>query len=259
MDNFDNVPRDVIRGLRFDLTEEVKDYTTWPTKEVLDAFIRRKVSPTDKGVVDRRKERMAQVAIAIADKEEVSDQLLLPIPEVLKQEGWKPNDEYLQKIIHLERLSKLTGRTGLTGVDSKLYNRIKDAGFFWLINHKFIEKFQYAATLRPLNVITDNMAVREKSRQGLSLAGIKYIGDVPDFILDKAELALSLGLTHITVHSHQPMPTELVVPKEDPVAIAWPSNPSIIEIRGRFSCSKENVGIVIGIWEGENEIGKDII
>ena len=99
---------------------------------------------------------------------------------------------------HIRRLLDLEG--------VKNWERIKldlmDVGFRWYVNAKRLNKFKYFAIARGRHYRESN-----------------YIGDIPDFAIDRAELALSLGIKGLTVHSTQPLPITRIV--TDPIMVGW--------------------------------------
>ncbi len=91
----------------------------------------------------------------------------------------------------------------LEGVQS--WERIKmdllDADFRWYVTAESLNKFKHFAVVR--------------SVQGYR----NYIGDIPDFAIERAEFAISLGIKEITIHSMQPLPVSRV--STDPVMVGW--------------------------------------
>ena len=71
-----------------------------------------------------------------------------------------------------------------------------------------------------------------------SSKSINYIGDIPEYILDNMDKVRPF-VQKFTIHSMQPLPTESIYAKVDPVMIAW---------------IDDEIGVVVGIWDGDKEI-----
>jgi hypothetical protein len=110
-----------------------------------------------------------------------------------------------------------------------------EEGFVWFISIQNVLKFKYHAVVRTPHPVHFNY-------QNLPL----YTGDIPDFAINRAALALKCGLELITIHSMRPMPIERV--KTDPVLIGWESDPN-------FEYPKRGAeGVVIAIWDNDKEL-----
>ncbi len=119
----------------------------------------------------------------------------------------------------------------------KSWERMKldllDAGFYFYIGKK-IKQFKYYAIVR--------------SRKFES----NYIGDIPDFALDRAELALSIGVKEITIHSMQPLP--VTRKSTDPIMVGWMRDlPN--SISNEYCYDSDAIeGVVLAAWDMEKEI-----
>lgn len=69
---------------------------------------------------------------------------------------------------------------------------------------------------------------------------INYVGDIPDKVIDNLEKAKECDVSKFMVYSCQPLPTEEVLVKVDPVMIGW--------------LDDKETGVVIGIWDRDKEI-----
>ena len=118
---------------------------------------------------------------------------------------------------------------------------IAEHGLLWFIQAKDVLKFRYHVNLR------DNVIMHCGQN-------VRYIGDIPDFALDRAELATKLHFWGITLHSMNPLPVERV--NIDPVMIGWLQDPGIrIERDGSSSSHYPTAeGVVLAIWSNEKEL-----
>ncbi len=128
------------------------------------------------------------------------------------------------QIVHMARLSAVKDNK-LKPLSENLIELAENSGLIWSISAEQIWKhFNYHENVR-------GFAIRhfEMPRQ--------YDGDIPDFALKQAELAIMLGMGFITLHS--------IVPVEiDPVMIGWFDYPLTI-------------GFVLAVWYNEEEVDLD--
>ncbi len=117
---------------------------------------------------------------------------------------------------------------------------IAEHDLIWYITAKAISKFKYH-----VNLIGGAITFYGD--------GVRYVGDLPDFALDRAELALSLGIEMITLHSMLPLPIKRV--HIDPVMIGWLQHPAFfMHVDNRpHSCNDSAEGVVLAIWNNEKE------
>jgi len=239
---------------------------SWPEQVSKEVDTKRREFETYLGLVQRRKnfssrertegalrkERdIKKLATAVAEK---VPELVLPIPEIVKIQGRTIDDEFFARQEHLARLSRITGDKHQFDFDIGVAKRLVAAGFVWFVDRNFVSRFQHAAAITPSKEGRNVGAVRERLGS-TSWNNLKFKGDIPDFALTKMETAMNCGITHITAHSHAPFPMELEFVKDDPVAIGWATHPHIEKNNlGKFNCPKDQIGIVIAIWEGQEEI-----
>ena len=133
---------------------------------------------------------------------------------------------------HTRRLLDLEGL--------RTWERIKldllDAGFYWYITGERLNSFEYFAIVR-----------------GRPYRETNYIGDIPDFAIGRAELAMSLGVEGITLHSMHQLPITRV--NTDPVMVGWLWIPNGDHF-GKFTDSQgeKREGVVISVWDMDKEI-----
>lgn len=153
---------------------------------------------------------------------------------------------------YLRRLAEVLGRQDYK---SSLTNRMAVAGFPWSVTlEQMMRGFRYAAALssrsHELHML---VGVANKSR---TTFGIRFTGSVPDFALTKIQQAQQAGLSHFTIHSNQPLPTEQVMVKRDPVVIGWDKVPEITTKDGKKFTTAGNPhlrGIFVTGWDLEKE------
>lgn len=168
----------------------------------------------------------------------------------------------LEKILRVAKLHELKDNEKVIGAEFTLYalkqySFLKERGHVngW-VTSDIIKKFPYAANIYGNGAHTDYWSEYQP---------ITYAGDMPDKIIEACENVKNLGMKYITAHSLNPFPTK-ELEKVDPVAIAWIDNPNITinkknkkvdDYRGVYLqkyVSSQILGIVIGIWDEENEI-----
>lgn len=132
---------------------------------------------------------------------------------------------------HTRRLLDLKGVRNWERIKQDLM----DAGFRWYISAEKLNKFKHYAVVRAIQ--------RE----------VNYIGDIPDFAIGKAELALSLGVKELTIHSMQTLP--ITREHTDPIMVGWIRIPDT-GWGGEFTYGTFYgwEGVVICFWDGEKEL-----
>ena len=135
---------------------------------------------------------------------------------------------------HLEHKCKLMDLQGIKG-----WYRIKldllKAGFHFYITARNLNRFKYFAIVRDKYFAPN------------------YIGDIPDFAIDRANLAISLGIEEITIHSNQPLAVEYQ--KGDPVIVGWLRKPDNEVDNGFTRLRYENwEGVVLAVWDNNKEL-----
>lgn len=171
----------------------------------------------------------------------------------------------LQKVltegeVHSARVAQVIGvedRTIPSSVREKLY----DSDFVWMVEEVFVRKFKHAASIQRGVVFESD---DHKNYPSLyPIKSIRYVGDLPDFVMDRMKTAEGCGLSFFTVHSTNPLPVEVVFEKVDPVMIGWYHNPGIVFMgnlwgQKRFHhMSPTAQGVVVAIWDKDKEL--DII
>jgi hypothetical protein len=73
-----------------------------------------------------------------------------------------------------------------------------------------------------------------------SVVEVNYVGDIPEYVLDNMDKAKECDIDTFRVYSAQPLPTEEVLVKTDPVMIGW--------------LDDRKTGVIIGIWDRDKEI-----
>lgn len=134
------------------------------------------------------------------------------------------------QLAHKRKLMDLQGIKGWQRIKLDLL----EAGFHFYITARELRRFKYFAVVR------DSSAP-------------SYIGDIPDFAIAQANLAISLGIREITIHSNQPLAIEYQ--KGDPVLIGWLSRPDE-GVYNDFTCRyHENwEGVILAVWNNDKEL-----
>jgi len=178
----------------------------------------------------------------------------IAIPDLVKKDGQQYNEDLQSQIEHLSRLAKITGMDYGRGIKLEVMKKLQEKGFVWFVNHEFVEKFEHAAAMTPPKG-NANCSVRQNVRHN-GHTDVRFNGDVPDWVIDRMELALDCGMDTITVHSHYPLPVKLEKIETDPVAVAWKGTPAIVkDADGKFKMNDhKKQGVVIAIWQGEHEL-----
>jgi hypothetical protein len=150
---------------------------------------------------------------------------------------------------HLRRLRKLNHSDTDVGMDTKVITKLNKLGFHLFVKAPFIEQFKYAASLRhnenPCSVTNSPWFSRKSCI---------YMGDIPSFAIERAELAQHANIRYLTIHSNQPLP--LVRITSCPILLGWQKNPRIVcNQNGCYSLS-ECFAVVIAIWSAE---GSDML
>ena len=135
----------------------------------------------------------------------------------------------------------------LLEADGKSIERIElelaENNLVWIITASDVLKFKYHVNIRG-KAIQYYTAKHSRS----------YVGDIPDFALERAELALRLGIRNITLHSMNPLPVTRV--HIDPVMVGWIQDAAIHTDKDGefFTYWPKNEGVVLAIWDNEKEL-----
>ena len=141
---------------------------------------------------------------------------------VLRENSWLTKEN---NIVHMARLSAVKD-TKSEILPENLIELAENSGLIWSVSAKQIwQRFNYHANV-------GGYAIRSFTEMP-----IQYDGDIPEFALKKAELAIKLGMKFITLHSIIPV-------KIDPIMVGWFDYPLTI-------------GFVLAVWHNEKEIDLD--
>ena len=142
---------------------------------------------------------------------------------------------------HTLRLLTLVENGGVSLERRKL--QLAENNLIWIITAGGILKFKYHVNIKGDAI---QYYTGEHSR--------RYVGDIPDFALGRAELALRLGVRDITLHSMQPLPVTRV--HIDPVMVGWLQDAGIhTKQNGEFfTYHPKNEGVVLAVWDNEKEL-----
>jgi len=171
--------------------------------------------------------------------------------------GFPENPQMSSEEIHREKVMSFLRipKKRENPVDYKINTEMKqiliDNGFSWFVDTYFIRKLPYVAGIGDNVVVDYSRAFLKTGRSSL-----KYVGDVPDSIMDKASLAsATISVGAFTVHSMKPMVIEMGAIPLDPIMIGWCYSPGILTHDKKFfSVERETEGVVIGIWDHDKEI-----
>ena len=127
------------------------------------------------------------------------------------------------QIVYMARLSAVKDSKSEV-LSENLVALAEKSGLVWSVSAEQIWKhFKYHANVRGFGV-----------RSGFAEVPVEYAGDIPDFALKRAELAVRLGMKCITLHSVVPLAV-------DPVMVGW------------FGYPLTN-GFVLAVWYNEKEL-----
>jgi len=163
---------------------------------------------------------------------------------------WERTEREIQ---HLQRLGKELGRKDAQPIAARERQllQITQAGFIWFVDHRFVERMRYAATVGSRT----RMGMRNPLVRTPDGSGIWYAGDIPDFALDNIEKAKECRLQDITIHSNMPLPVQ--IEEIEPVLVGWLQQPRIVCQRGRSPrcwCESHELGVVLAFWDMDMEI-----
>lgn len=171
----------------------------------------------------------------------------------IKEFASRIDDRVITSTVHTQRVKRFSGLPDF-GIPPVMLQDLHNAGFIWMVNASFVNRFHYHAAVGPDIQWHD---CRIFVKQGRLKRSIVYAGDIPDFALDRIEQVTKIGISNFTIHSMQPLPVNFVL--TDPVLIGWPAMP-YIEI---INCGKSNqklnfhiediTGIVIAAWDTNHE------
>ncbi len=171
----------------------------------------------------------------------------------------RPPLETLRELVHgtppitQEYLNQLAQVLGRQDYATSPANRMATYGFYWSITlENLLKGFRYAAGLSGQ---IPELLVGKKDKFGRLTKGILFTGFIPTFAVRKIIQAQEAGLHKFTIHSSQPLPTEEVMAKRDPVVIGWEDYP-FIEL-GENEVLKTEMpnlrGFFVTGWDLENE------
>ena len=168
--------------------------------------------------------------------------------------AYRIDENLLIRVAHKRRVRKFAGLPDYE-IPPSMLQELNNAGFTWLVDTAFIRKFCYHAAVGQDYQWHDH---RVFVKQGRIRQAIVYVGDIPDFALDRVEIARETGINNFTIHSMLPLPVSFLI--TDPVLVGWPALPSIeIHNDGKhkqeLSFAVEEVkGIVIAVWDASREL-----
>lgn len=164
------------------------------------------------------------------------------------------DDDLLTGIVHKQRVRKFCGLPDYE-IPPGILKELSDAGFIWVVDTSFVRRFRYHAAVGADHQWHDH---RVFIKQGRLRQAVVYQGDIPEFALERAEIAGQIGINNFTIHSMLPLPVSFIL--TDPVLIGWLALPSI-EIRNfgkhhqEVYFSVEDItGIVIAAWDVDREL-----
>lgn len=139
----------------------------------------------------------------------------------------------------------------------QMRQKLYDKNMVWAIDERFVKKFKYVAGISS-EVYYEPFEHKDYPFTH-PMSVIKYVGDIPNFAIDRIRIAKDCGLKYFTIHSCKPLPIEEIFQQVDPVLVGWWSNPKIILedtfLGKRFSeMDKVATGVIVAIWDMEKEI-----
>lgn len=160
-----------------------------------------------------------------------------------------PIENLTSEIEHIVRVQKVIGKKFLAGFTPEKFNALNSKGIRLVVKTSDVVKFKYHALLWA-DTKASGGTIRETQ-----YGHIQYIGDLPNFALDRIEVARQNGLVFGTIHSNFPLPTEFISAKKtDPVVIGWCEFPDICINRDIVTSFREILGVVIAMWDMDKEL-----
>lgn len=153
------------------------------------------------------------------------------------------DEEHLQRYLYTLERNKVDDTST---IDVGFITKARKKGFKLLVKPNVVQQFTYAAIVYS----TNDETVHKNNTD------VVYIGDIPDFALDKIIDAQNAGLYPITIHSNQELPVKYEkYVYRDPVLIGWNSNPKIVRHNYEWICTGHyvTVGCVIAMWGNEGQ------
>ena len=145
----------------------------------------------------------------------------------------------LDHMIRLESINPVYKKLSPFGNLSFLQlKQLLDANLCWFVDSTFGNKFKYIKELHGQTEKTTEV----------------YTGDLPDWVIDRIETALSLSIEFITIHSNTPLPETARPVEQDPLVIGWFSNGCITDYNvennsfGGKWVSHVQDGVVLAFW-----------
>ena len=148
---------------------------------------------------------------------------------------------------HTVRYSQVLGRCLPSGFEPERQKTLTEAGFCWMVVENFASRFQYCAEVKNPSTFGDPMVVEDGK-------SVVYVGDIPDFALDRIMAAEQVGLKYFTIHSNSPLPVRYMTIC-DPVLVGWTSRPYFG--RSRVGWESQHAwagGVVIAVWDNDREL-----
>lgn len=159
----------------------------------------------------------------------------------------------IDTLIHAHRLQEYIGEdreNPISYISPKTRQGLKQQNFRVFVGKEFVMKFRYVAQLN-----VGKGGVVSENKELHYLTQVNYIGDIPEFALDRIDIAERLGLGSFTIHSMKPLKVARMS-QLDPVLVAWQNSPSIlVSNNGEVKeCSDYCLGVILAVWDIEKEI-----
>ncbi len=198
--------------------------------------------------------------VAVKVQEEKKPEIILPTVDIVKSAGLEyldlldrqltEDEEHLHKYLYTLERNKVDD-TGT--IDVYFIERARKKGFKLFVKPDVVKQFMYAATV----YATTTIPVVHAKPDPYNYKSVIYVGDIPDFALDKIIDAQNAKIgQYISIHSNQELPVKYEkYTYRDPVIIAWNSNPEIMRRDYEWLYSKKDVtvGCVIAMWGEEGQ------
>jgi len=159
--------------------------------------------------------------------------------------------------LHRERVARVIG-TPNNILPLEIRENLYDKNILWVVDQNFIEKFRHAACIG--RGVDFEPSEHEEYPLSNPIRTVRYVGDLPDFVMDRMQTARECGLRFFTIHSAQPLPISEAFEKVDPVMVGWYNDPGIIfmnnfwEQRRFHHMDPTAQGVVIAIWDRDKEL-----
>ena len=209
-------------------------------------------------VIERQVEMIAAPSVPNLEIIQKAAMPSVPNLEVVRKAAMPINRLIGGELEHLVRIEKATGKEFLFGLTLGMIDALNKNGFRLFVKADSIIKFKYHASLwaepRQDGVIDSYGTIyRAGHRDDYEVGVIQYVGDIPDFSLDRIEVARPLGLRFGSIHSNQALPVDFSR-LTDPVIIGWCRSPEIYLREGRVAHFHDTIGVVVAMWDMDKEI-----